>query len=360
MLRDTLFFLTVLLILNGCGSGSVVSSSETSNIGDEPYYYQQWYLSFNREFYEIYDINPDASIHLGDYKDKYTGKGVKVAVIDDGLDMYHEDLRGALIASYDIATRTSNVMHTEYYQHHGTAVTGVIGARKNHKGILGVASNSQIIFLKFKKNMSDSDIIELFQKASNWGADIINCSWGTYNVSDTVRDYIQYLAKYGRDGLGISIVFAVGNDNKDVGNDESAIPEVIAVGSTGIDNLRATYSNYGKHLDVLAPGGYRLGITTLDDSGDRGVATIDKNYLLAYDPNAFVGTSASTPIVTGVIALMLEKVPDLTRAEIEDILHKTSDKIGTIPYEDGFNKYYGYGKINVSKIMEYLDNTYIY
>jgi len=359
MLRDTLLFLTALIVLSGCGGGAG-GGDDTSSIGDEPYYYQQWYLNFNRDFYEAYNIDPDASIHLGDYKDEYTGKGVKVAIIDDGLDMYHEDLRGALIASYDIATRTSDVRHTGYYQHHGTAVTGIIGARRNHKGILGVASNSQIIFLKFKDQMSDSETIELFQKAADWGADIINCSWGTYDVSDAVRDYIQNLAKYGRDGKGISIVFAVGNDNIDVGNDESAIPEVIAVGSTDTDNLRATYSNYGEHLDVVAPGGYKLGITTLDDSGDRGVATIDKNYLLAYDPSAFVGTSASAPIVTGVIALMLEKNPDLTRAEIEDILHKTSDKIGNISYQNGFNKYYGYGKINVSEIMDYLDGYYYY
>ena len=200
--------------------------------------------------------------------------------------------------------------------------------------------------------MSDSETIELFNKAQEFGADIINCSWGTYNVSQSVKEKIVDLATNGRNGKGIIIVFAVGNDNRNMGNDESAIPEVIAVGSTNKDNLRTWYSNYGKNLDVMAPGGYEMGITTLDPMGNNGIASIIDNYLLYNDSNSFIGTSASAPIVSGIIALMLEKNPNLTRIDIENILKNNSDKIGNLQYENDRNNYYGYGKINLTKIMK--------
>jgi len=317
----------------------------------EPYFGEQWYLEENVTFYEENNIDSNASIHFGkNYT--YTGKGVKIAVIDDGLDVTHPELNGTVVATYDIRTRSTNVAHTSMIGHHGTAVTGIIGANDNGIGIKGIASESQIIFLKHKEGMSDSETIELFNKAQEFGADIINCSWGTYDVSEAVKEVIQELAMNGRDGKGIIIVFATGNDAQDMGNDESAIPEVIAVSATDKDNLRAWYSNYGENLDVVAPGGFDIGITTLDAMGENGVGTLNDDYLLANDENSFIGTSASAPIVSGVIALMLEKNPNITRIEVEKALQNQSDKIGNLDYVDGFNEYYGYGKINVGRLLE--------
>ncbi|MDQ7067477.1 MAG: S8 family serine peptidase [Sulfurimonas sp.] len=161
------------------------------------------------------------------------------------------------------------------------------------------------------------------------------------------------LSNNGRDGKGTIIVFASGNDDQDMGNDESAIPEVISVGATDSENLRAYYSNFGLNLDLVAPGGYYLGITTLDSMGDKGLASLDDNYLLFDDVDgAFVGTSAAAPIVSGIIAIMLEKNPNLTRVEIENILKNSSDKIGNVPYQNGRNNYYGYGKVNLTNAMQ--------
>ncbi|HHH52149.1 MAG TPA: hypothetical protein ENK91_00685, partial [Bacteroidetes bacterium] len=164
-------------------------------------------------------------------------------------------------------------------------------------------------------------------------------------------EVIQDLATNGRDGKGMIIVFATGNDAQDMGNDESAIPEVIAVGSTDKDNLRAWYSNYGANMDVVAPGGFDIGITTLDPVGENGIATLNDDYLLANDEESFIGTSSSAPIVSGVIALMLEQNPNLTRIEIVDSLKTSSDKIGNVEYVNGWNEYYGYGKINVGRLL---------
>ncbi len=326
----------------------VLNATETIN---EPYYFEQWYLDQNENFYEQNNIDTDANIHGHNALKHYTGKGVTIAIIDDGLDVTHEEINTSIIATYDIATGTTDVSQISTHAHHGTAVTGVIAAGINAKGIAGIASQSKIIFLKYKEVMSDSETIELFNKADELGADIINCSWGTYNVSQAVKETIQELAHNGREGKGSIIVFAVGNGNRDMGNDESAIPEVVAVGATDRDNTRAWYSDYGKELDIMAPGGYEVGIVTIDPMGENGMGVIDVDYLLANDPNAFFGNSASAPIVTGVIALMLEKNNNLTRIEIDETLKSTSDKIGNIEYIDGRNQYYGYGKVNLDRVL---------
>lgn len=343
------FVALVFFFFAGCGGGG--DNAPVASFQIEPYYYQQWYLDYNKTFYNQNSIDKNANIHPKNYLNKYSGKGVEIAIIDDGLDVNHEDLKGAIIHTFDIATNSTNVAHTNPDGFHGTAVTGIIGARVNGKGIEGIAYSAKIIFLKYKESMSDSETIELFNKAEAFGADIINCSWGTYDVSDAVKAKIQDLAKNGRDGKGNVIVFAAGNDDRNMGNDESAIPEVISVGATDKYNLRAYYSNYGPHLDLVAPGGYEDGITTLDDMGDRGIASINQNYLLYDDPNSFIGTSASAPIVTGIIALMLEKDPNLTREEVENILEKSCDKIGNVSYKNGRNDYYGYGKVDLAKVM---------
>lgn len=353
-----LYSLTIVILLSACGSSStsgVFDNPDASASSDEPYYYQQWALNYNADFYSQNSINSEAHIHTEGLLDTYNGSGVKIAIIDNGLDVTHEDLEGAVVDSYDLESGSSDVSHTTILEYHGTAVTGIIAARANAKGIKGVASAAEVIFLKYKEEMSDSETIELFNKAEAFGADIINCSWGTYDVSESVKDKIVDLATNGRDGKGIAIVFASGNDDLEMGNDESAIDEVISVGASDSENLRAYYSNYGEHLDIVAPGGYWLGITTLDASGQEGGAIESDDYLLYDDANSFTGTSASAPIVSGVIALMLEKDPTLTRVEIENILKNSADKIGTLPYNNGKNIYYGYGKINLSSSIDAIE-----
>lgn len=333
----------------------IVDPISKNSVLDEPLFIEQWSLYEDSRFYRRNRIALGASIQSADNLNTYRGRGVNIAIIDDGVDTSHEDLVGAISNRFDLATRTSDVTHSNDADMHGTAVTGIIGARLNSKGLAGVASESNILFLKFKRFMSDSETLELFEKAEEFRADIISNSWGTGNVSPIVKAKIVDLATNGRNGKGVSIVFAAGNESVNIDGDEASIPEVISVGATNKYNLRADYSNYGAALDIVAPGGEYLGITTLDPSGVAGVASIDEDYLLYNDSNGFVGTSASAPIVSGVIALMLEKNPNLTRVQIENILKNTADKIGSVSYDgNGHNDYYGHGKVNLSRAMNEL------
>ena len=94
-----------------------------------------------------------------------------------------------------------------------------------------------------------------------------------------------------------------------------------------------------------------MGVTTLDDSGEKGIALLDPDYLLFDDPQAFLGTSPSAALVAGAVAMILEKNPSLDREEVENILHESADKIGDYPYENGRNDYYGYGKLDLSRAL---------
>lgn len=347
------------LFFIGCGGGGsssnnnqpTIEEKNTSidlpplkDIYDSGFKYQ-WYLEKNDEIYGQYGINDNAHIQAGDYLRRFSGKGVKIAVIDSGMDVTHNDLRNAIKGTYNEQTGTSDVSGDE----HGTEVVGVIGARANDIDMLGVANQSDIYFIKRGDWAYESQIVNMFKKANEFGADIINCSWGTVDatnpngsVGDTVKEYIQYLANNGRNGKGTLIVFASGNDDIPMGNDESAIPEVIGVGASNAYSLRATYSNYGPNLDVLAPGG------NTDYVNEQGIYTLYNNNRTTY----VQGTSYSAPIVSGVLALMLEANPNLTRIQVENILKTTSDKIGNINYENGHNVYYGYGKISAKKAID--------
>ncbi|WP_456383066.1 S8 family serine peptidase [Hydrogenimonas sp.] len=368
----TVTFLALLLTGCGGGGGSGGGGEETGCVPREynktnlpplprrtdfdgnTLYYQQWAIHFDRRFYTENDISDDASIHL-DESHRYLGRGIKIAVIDDGLDVDHEDLVNAVVATYDVASGGTDVRPTEDAQNHGTEVTGVIAARNNGVGIVGVAPMAEIYFIRlpFNQYIGTFEIVEAFEKAREWGADIVNCSWGSGSADADVRNIIVDLARNGRNGKGTVIIFAAGNENQPIGDDEASIPEVIAVGATNRDNLRSGYSNYGDTLDIMAPGGEYIGISTLDQMGSAGLSSLDPDYL-EYDDrwNAFGGTSASAPIVTGVVALLLEANPNLTREDVQNVLACSAEKIGEIPYgADGFNKYYGYGKVNAQEAI---------
>jgi hypothetical protein len=138
--------------------------------------------------------------------------------------------------------------------------------------------------------------------------------------------------------------------------------ECIAVGASTDFDYRSQYSQYDETLndvlDIVAPSnGGNWGIATTDLIGSHGDDPGD--YTSASGISAFTGTSSACPLVAGCAALLLSKKSDLTPAEIKDILTSTADKIGGVNYVNGYNKYYGYGRVNIQAALSAVPPTYV-
>lgn len=308
----------------------------------DPLYKKSWHL------YEMY---PKSDISLQKtWQEGYTGKNIKIAVIDNGFNIHHEELANSFI--YAINSDTKESVNYIENDDHGTSVAGIIGARSNGLGGLGIAPSAKLILVQTSLK-TVSLMVESLNTAAQQNPDIINCSWGTNHVSDALKEQLEILSTKGRNGKGTIIVFATGNNNKDQDEafveDESELPSVIGVGAITPKNEKADFSNYGSNMDLVAPG---------------------VNILVPHQ-NTYAqatGTSFAAPMVSGAVALMLSKNPNLTKTQVEDILKKTADKLTNMPqvstkiqkclgtetsviYKNGFNKCYGYGKINVDKAL---------
>ncbi|MCF6330590.1 MAG: S8 family serine peptidase [Sulfurimonas sp.] len=386
--------LTSLLILGGCGSDSdnydktpttktpttktpipKNPSTETPidnslNISSEQYYKYLWHIdsqnSLNKEVtqevsaalnnsYIIDDIDADADINILDAWKITKGKDVIIAIIDDGADVNHEDLKANIILTRNIDYGIADVSNTSNdinFASHGNTVAGFMVAPINGIGIIGTAPEAKLIIIK-QELAIDSKIIKAFEFAKNNGAKVINCSWGTENVSEAIIAELKSLYE-----AGITVVFASGNNGLSLDDniaDESEIEWVIGVGASGENNDVTDYSNYGKHIDILAPGGNigkSIGILGLDDTGTQGSTN---NYGLVSNNYTFAaGTSFSTPVVAGVIALMYSVNPNITPKQVREILIATADKIGgnDANYQNGFDIKRAYGKINATKAIQ--------
>jgi len=324
-------FFALMMSFYGCSSGTNETTQEYNNTN--PLFVEQWSIHYDADFYRSNLVDADAHINPQNLLQTYTGKGVKVAVIDDGFDITHPELKDKIIATISVDAQGnvgSDVGYVDSASYHGTATTGIIAAANNNIGMMGIAPDVELILIKMPQDVDDVVLMKLFTQAIYNGADVINCSWGTGEVSDSFREFMQ--------NLDAVVLFASGNGNANMGNDESAISSVIGVGATDKDNLRTSYSDYGKDLDIVAPGGYALGITALDAQGVAGASEDD---YIRYDERrngsevSFIGTSASAPIMSGVVALALQKNPNLTPTQVREILQISTTYIGNnTPYLD--------------------------
>jgi subtilisin family serine protease len=286
--------------------------------------------------------------------EKTKGAGVKVMVFDDGVQASHEEL--ANIAIWNVKDESSSAEPTDMTEYsHGTEISGLIAARENGKGIIGVAPECDFLFIGDPTaSFSDAEIIKAFSYAITQNVKIISCSWGSYTTSSIFESLVELCYNY-----GITIFFAAGNENlnmdilsPDYGNinDESELPWVIGVSSSNKVGSKADFSNYGVNIDIMVPGENLLTLDLMGNDGENNGYPANNNY------NRVNGTSYSTPIAAGVAALMLSANPGLTPAEIRTILTETATKSGGGYDSDGFSLQNAYGQINaglaVKKAME--------
>ena len=307
---------------------------------------------------------------------KYTlGDAVRVGIIDDGIDKFHEDVD--YVDGYSVNNPAARLpFHSDSNTaNHGTQVATLIAGKKNDRGSVGVAPESRLYVVNIDRSSNVSQVVEAFLWMERNGVQVITNSWGSHNVPDPITRIVTYLLTTSNSGRGIPIVFAVGNDSKNLDaegiNDESEIPGVIAVGgSTPFDN-RYHKSDYGENLTLVAPATdlivgrkFDKGVNTelaeetcavkvcLNKGGTQIYTNATESVLYMKES----GTSLAAPIVAGGIALMVEVNPNLTTVQIKEILQNTADKIATNEYGgydvNGRNPYYGYGRLNLEDAVK--------
>ncbi|MEM6966885.1 MAG: S8 family serine peptidase [Bacteroidota bacterium] len=291
---------------------------------------------------------------------------VVIAVVDNGFDLTHPDLKSRVYKPWDLWNNSSRVQHGDPRFTHGTPCASVALAASNGRGMVGAAPNAKFMPLS-GTSFSLRATEQMFEYCVKNGADVISCSWGTtdptFSLSGVKEEVIKEAATKGRNGKGCVILFAVGNDFKDYVNYYSAHPDVIAVAASTSKDEHADYSNRGREVTVCAPSNGDWPIIAARAWWDEGVSWETGAYKYWRDGKArgetglykhFGGTSSSTPLVAGICALMLSVNPDLTARQVKEILIKTADKIGSpLEYDsNGHSLKYGYGKVNADKAVK--------
>jgi hypothetical protein len=280
---------------------------------------------------------------------------IKIAVIDEGVDMTHEDLAANLLTGYDSVDNDNN-QQPNLRDGHGTACAGIIAAvADNGRGVAGVAPNCKIIPVRIAYGLpgggwwtSDSIIARGVRTAVDRGADVLSNSWGGGPASSAIQSAFSYARTSGRGGKGCFAPCASGNDDRLGVIYPAKYPQCFAVGAsnefdqrkskTSADGESWWGSNYGPELQVVAPG---VHIYTTDMMGSGGYNT-SGNYV----PN-FNGTSSATPHVAGVGALVLSVDPNLTVQEVEEIIRRSCDDLATA----GRDNETGFGRINALRAV---------
>ncbi len=319
----------------------------------EPYYKYAWHIDSKNSILNSkgYEIDEHADINLTEAWKLSMGEGIKVAIIDDGGEVNHEELQENLFKAYNADDGSNDVDVDSEEGSHGNTCAGFIVSAINGKGTVGVAPKAELILIR-QEELSDANTIKAFEYAKEQGAKIISCSWGTNDISDIMVSELKSLYED-----GITTVFASGNEGRSLDqegiNDESEVEWVIGVGSSVENNDVGSYSNYGKNIDLLAPGGDTFessGLLGIDNMGEIGsdnqLDLVNNNYQFTD------GTSFATPIVAGVVTLMYAVNPNIQPNKVREILIQTATKIGQGYDNNGFEEKRAYGKINAGLAVQ--------
>ncbi len=370
------------LAIESSADPSVYSTNTVNSLPTDPLFADQWYLVNSGQqvgkpdFQDIFgvpgeDINAAPVWAMG-----YTGEGVVVAVVDSGVQTAHPDLVANISPTLQLDALTGDndpnpslgdgdnpFLPFFASNAHGTSVAGIIAAEWNDIGSAGIAPNATLAPIRLiDLGQTEQAFVDTFRFAID-EIDITNNSWGPAIVRgiagpstrelNAIRDSIFF----GRDGLGVIHVFSSGNSG--LGSDTTSyngwVNSRYTIGVTGVDhdgfynNVDGTTTGYpeiGANVLVAAPTGSNTlgivddgpigsGIVTTDTQGDTGFNTapqdngeeldITRDFLEDTDyTSQFNGTSASAPMVSGVIALMLEANPNLDWRDVQEILVRSA------------------------------------
>lgn len=372
--------------LSGCGGGGgeppvpAPAPAPVPAAAADPFYANQWHLDNSAQSARLVageDINVEPAWEAG-----IKGSGVLLVVVDDGLEIAHEDLAANVAAGKSWDYLDSDHDPTSVHYSHGTQVAGLAAARDlNGVGGRGVAPRAalagyNLLADAFVSSTRMSDAMtrnhdEVAVSSNSWG--ISTDGDGVTEAPDTLwQDGVVYGTEYGRNGKGTVYVWAAGNGGE-FGVDNSNYDfmannrHVMAVCAVDGGGVKASYSEEGANLWLCAPGGEYNGLTTTDLTGIYGDNAPGAwgDYGNYNYTGRFAGTSAATPIVAGVVALLLEANPGLGWRDVRLILAETARKndlddtagwsetkpaLGQPQYH--INHKYGFGVVDAAAAVE--------
>lgn len=254
--------------------------------------------------------NSELKRHPLDLPRQTKAKDIRVAIIDDGFDLSHPEFSSTNVAfQYDTETQTPDASPKQPQDNHGTRIAGILFAARNGNQVEGLIPEATLIAIR-QPNTWTSQTLLAFQLARLAGADVINCSWHSGWLLEPVRDVVSDLATAGRNGKGIAVVFAAGNDGKALtpNQHEASIKEAIVIGSMTKKGHKARYSNWGDTVD-----GYLDGSRHLSTANQGNFSLIN-------------GTSLAAARASGLIATIMADHPEMSLINIEhQIKHLKSD-----------------------------------
>ncbi len=280
--------------------------------------------------------------------DATTGStGITIAVIDTGIDYGHPDLASKIVAGQDFVDDDSDATDLNG---HGTHVAGISAAVTNNGvGVAGMDWNARIMpirVLNYEGSGYTSDIIDGIYWAYQNGAKVLNLSLGGPSYSSAMQDAIN-----AAHGAGSLVVAAMGNDDTSSPFYPAANNNVLAVAATGPSDVKSSFSNYGSHCDIAAPGGDMSyyhdpdGIYSTMPTYDVYLTT-SYSYYKNYD--FLNGTSQASPYVAGLAALVWALQPGLTPDEVQTTIQDTAVDLG----DPGWDQFYGHGRIDVQAALQ--------
>ena len=308
-------------------------------------------------------------------------RGVVVAVLDDGIDIEHPELRTNVLRHPD-PDEARDLCGRDFYladddpDHfnprpkrfrtpfeemagndiHGTCCAGVAVGRGPKA--YGLAPNCRLLPVKvFHADdlASDSRVADAIRYAAQF-ADVISCSWGGAKSPD-IEFALRDARAIGRKGRGAVVVCASGNEERKQVDYPASDPNAMAIGASTDGDELAWYSNSGPQLCVVAPsnGGARGIFTTDVSTPGRGFNTgkVAAGGADGLFTNDFGGTSSATPLVAGLCALILSLKPEMTPDDVRAILIASAKKIGPASaYKaNGHSNKFGHGRIDAAKAV---------
>ena len=339
---------------------------------NDPLYPQQWHLKATNQTSADGQVSVTAgedcnveSVWGYPGNGGYRGRGINIAILDNGVDLNHPDLVANLLPAmyhYDFLFPIYDQSFYGTYQsvggggpkytndNHGTAVAGVAAAQGNNSiGVTGVAPEASLISYRILgstpypnqfNTWTPTDFNGAALSTNNSIIHIKNNSWGYasyYHGYDNLEAAaLQNARSSGRWSKGTIVVFAAMNELMQAGRSDYYvhISDIGTIGVAALDHTggQAAYSNPGSSVLVAAPSGnwFPTGpaTTTTDRTGGSGYNSDsgNNNYTDLNYTATFNGTSSASPVVSGVVALMLEANPNLKWRDVQEILLRTARK----------------------------------